>query len=126
MPNIFVQYLTYTHICIYNFQLQEVFKLIEQKFELLGVTGIEDRLQDGVKETIVCLRNAGIKVWVLTGDKEETAVNISYSAGLFHPKMREIRVTQQQSVQQCGNTVATLVERYSNYCSLINIYILRS
>ena len=92
-------------------QLQEVFKLIEQKFELLGVTGIEDRLQDGVKDTIVSLRNAGIKVWVLTGDKEETAVNISYSAGLFHQKMREIRITQQQSVQQCGNTVATLVER---------------
>ena len=97
-----------------------MFKLIEQKFELLGVTGIEDRLQDGVKETIVSLRNAGIKVWVLTGDKEETAVNISYSAGLFHPKMREIRITQQQSVQQCGNTVATLVERYSDYCSVIN------
>jgi len=38
--------------------------------ELLGATGIEDRLQDGVPETIAKLRKAGIKVWVLTGDKQ--------------------------------------------------------
>jgi hypothetical protein len=38
--------------------------------ELLGATGIEDRLQDGVPETIATLRKAGIKVWVLTGDKQ--------------------------------------------------------
>ena len=38
--------------------------------ELLGVTGIEDRLQDGVPETIAMLRQGGLKVWVLTGDKQ--------------------------------------------------------
>lgn len=39
-------------------------------FYHLGATGIEDRLQDGVPETIMALRKAGIKVWVLTGDKQ--------------------------------------------------------
>ncbi|CAI4231031.1 unnamed protein product [Auanema sp. JU1783] len=56
---------------------------IEKDFTLLGVTGIEDRLQDGVKDTVQSLRGAGIQVWVLTGDKLETAVNIARSSGLF-------------------------------------------
>lgn len=52
-----------------------------------GATGIEDRLQDGVPETIQALRKAGIVVWVLTGDKQETAINIAYSCALFQPSM---------------------------------------
>lgn len=55
-----------------------------------GATGIEDRLQDGVPETIKAMRNAGIVVWVLTGDKQETAVNIAYSCALFSSDM-EVR-----------------------------------
>ena len=49
----------------------------------LGATGIEDRLQDGVPETIANLRKAGLQVWVLTGDKQETAVNIAYACKLL-------------------------------------------
>ncbi|GAB6021543.1 hypothetical protein CHUAL_004143 [Chamberlinius hualienensis] len=56
---------------------------IETNLVLLGATGIEDRLQDGVPECIASLRQAGIVVWVLTGDKQETAVNIAYSCHLF-------------------------------------------
>ncbi|KAL6733665.1 hypothetical protein Aduo_004294 [Ancylostoma duodenale] len=63
---------------------------IEKELELIGVTGIEDRLQDGVEETIVAMRGAGIQVWVLTGDKLETAENIARSCGLFSPH-RETR-----------------------------------
>lgn len=48
-----------------------------------GATGIEDRLQDGVPDTIAALREAGIQIWVLTGDKQETAVNIAYSCKLL-------------------------------------------
>jgi len=47
---------------------------IEQDLRLLGATAIEDRLQDGVPETIADLKLAGIKVWVATGDKLETAI----------------------------------------------------
>ena len=49
----------------------------------LGATAIEDKLQDGVPRTIANLRSAGIKIWVLTGDKQETAINIGYSCQLL-------------------------------------------
>ena len=54
---------------------------LEDNLTLLGVTAVEDRLQDGVSETIEKIRHAGIAVWVLTGDKVQTAINISLSAG---------------------------------------------
>ncbi len=54
---------------------------IEKDLVLLGATGIEDKLQDGVPETIVKLSQAGIKIWVLTGDRQETAINIGYASG---------------------------------------------
>ena len=50
-----------------------------------------------------------LQVWVLTGDKEETAVNISYSAGHFSPDMEELRLTKQQSADQCGQTIDNLL-----------------
>lgn len=56
---------------------------IETNLELLGATGIEDRLQDGVPETIAKLREAGINIWVLTGDKQETAIQIAYASKLI-------------------------------------------
>ena len=59
---------------------------IETDLTLLGSTAIEDKLQEEVPETIVALKEAGIKVWVLTGDKMGTAINIGYSAGLLDRK----------------------------------------
>ncbi|EGB10874.1 hypothetical protein AURANDRAFT_22034, partial [Aureococcus anophagefferens] len=53
--------------------------------ELLGATAIEDRLQDGVPETVHKMLDAGIKVWVLTGDKQETAINIGVACQLIEP-----------------------------------------
>ena len=58
---------------------------IEQDLTLLGVTALEDRLQDGVPECIACLAAAGVKIWVLTGDKEETAINIGVACNLLLP-----------------------------------------
>lgn len=49
---------------------------MERDLRLLGATAIEDRLQDGVPETIADLKLAGIKIWVATGDKLETAIGI--------------------------------------------------
>uniref|UniRef100_A0A2K5YDP4 Phospholipid-transporting ATPase n=1 Tax=Mandrillus leucophaeus TaxID=9568 RepID=A0A2K5YDP4_MANLE len=48
--------------------------------QLLGATAIEDRLQDSVPETIKCLKKSNIKIWVLTGDKQETAVNVGFAS----------------------------------------------
>ncbi|KAK1175311.1 putative phospholipid-transporting ATPase VD isoform X1 [Acipenser oxyrinchus oxyrinchus] len=58
---------------------------LETNLILLGATGIVDRLQEGVAETIEALQKAGIKIWVLTGDKQETAINIAYSCKLLSP-----------------------------------------
>ena len=53
------------------------------EFDLIGSTAIEDKLQDGVPETIANLLKANVKVWVLTGDKQETAINIGHSCRLL-------------------------------------------
>lgn len=60
---------------------------IEKEMELIGSTAIEDKLQDEVAETIQFAKTAGVKVWVLTGDKIETATNIGFSAGLLDSNM---------------------------------------
>lgn len=54
---------------------------------MLGATALEDKLQKGVPEAIEDFNNAGIKVWMLTGDKLETAENIGFSAKMFNEKM---------------------------------------
>ncbi|XP_072107846.1 phospholipid-transporting ATPase IC isoform X1 [Mobula birostris] len=63
--------------------LDRVYEEIEKDLLLLGATAIEDRLQDGVPETIDVLKRGDIKIWVLTGDKKETAENIGFSCQLL-------------------------------------------
>ncbi|XP_019373712.1 PREDICTED: phospholipid-transporting ATPase IC [Gavialis gangeticus] len=63
--------------------LDRVYEEIEKNLILLGATAIEDKLQDGVPETISKLAKADIKIWVLTGDKKETAENIGFSCELL-------------------------------------------
>ena len=58
---------------------------------LLGATAIEDKLQEGVPDTIHTLQLAGIKVWVLTGDRQETAINIGMSCRLITESMNLVR-----------------------------------
>jgi phospholipid-translocating ATPase len=60
--------------------IENVGEMIEQNFDLAGATAIEDKLQKGVPETVDRLRRANIKIWMLTGDKRETAINIAHSA----------------------------------------------
>jgi phospholipid-transporting ATPase len=61
---------------------------IESNLELLGATAIEDKLQNGVPSTIAHLAEAGVKIWVLTGDKEETAINIGFACQLVTNEMK--------------------------------------
>ena len=63
---------------------------IEQNLRLIGATAVEDKLQVGVPETIYNLAKAGIKIWVLTGDKQETAINIGYSCSMLNDEMQEL------------------------------------
>uniref|UniRef100_A0A3Q3KK42 Phospholipid-transporting ATPase n=1 Tax=Mastacembelus armatus TaxID=205130 RepID=A0A3Q3KK42_9TELE len=73
-------------------QLADIYEEIEQGLKLLGATAIEDKLQEGVPETIACLNLADIKIWVLTGDKLETAMNIGYSCNMLRNDMNEVFV----------------------------------
>jgi phospholipid-translocating ATPase len=57
-------------------------ELIEKDMELVGISGVEDKLQEDIAEAIALLRGAGIKVWMITGDKVETACCIAISTGL--------------------------------------------
>ncbi|XP_068573740.1 phospholipid-transporting ATPase VD isoform X2 [Cebidichthys violaceus] len=65
--------------------LLEAAQRLETNLTLLGTTGIVDRLQEEVPDTIEALQKAGIKVWILTGDKRETAINIAYACKLLCP-----------------------------------------
>lgn len=67
----------------FTVKVDEASNLIERKLKLVGATAIEDKLQEGVPETIAALLKADINVWVLTGDKQETAINIGYSCRLI-------------------------------------------
>uniref|UniRef100_A0A8C7ZUJ2 Phospholipid-transporting ATPase n=1 Tax=Oryzias sinensis TaxID=183150 RepID=A0A8C7ZUJ2_9TELE len=101
---------------------------LETELTMLGATGIEDRLQESVPDTITALREAGIKVWVLTGDKPETALNIGYACRLleegdlvtcvsildctleevrrYHEDPRNVDTTQKISLMIDGDTLA--------------------
>lgn len=63
-------------------RVAQVVESLEREMELLCVTGVEDKLQDKVRPTLEVLRNAGIKIWMLTGDKLETATCIAKSSRL--------------------------------------------
>ena len=63
--------------------LADVYERIERDVSLVGVTGIEDKLQADVEDTLETLRAAGVKVWMLTGDKQQTAEEIGRSSGLI-------------------------------------------
>lgn len=83
-------------------------ELIERDLILLGATAIEDKLQDGVPETIHTLQTAGIKVWVLTGDRQETAINIGMSCKLLSEDMTLLIVNESNATDTKDNLTKKL------------------
>lgn len=92
-------------------KLRQTAALIECNLNLLGATGIEDKLQDGVPEAIESLRQAGIKVWVLTGDKQETAISIGLSCKLLTPSMQQI-IVNGTSEDECRRLLTDAKSKY--------------
>ncbi|KAM4710413.1 phospholipid-transporting ATPase IA [Discoglossus pictus] len=91
-------------------KMEECYELIEKNLHLLGATAIEDKLQDEVPETIETLMKADIRIWVLTGDKQETAINIGHSCKLLTKNMGLIVInedsldtTRELLSHHCGN-----------------------
>ncbi|XP_024006621.1 putative phospholipid-transporting ATPase 9 isoform X2 [Eutrema salsugineum] len=70
--------------------IEEVTEKVEKDLILLGATAVEDKLQNGVPDCIDKLAQAGIKIWVLTGDKMETAINIGFACSLLRQDMKQI------------------------------------
>lgn len=81
-------------------RLDELYEEIEKDLLLLGATAVEDKLQDGVPQTIEQLAKADIKIWVLTGDKQETAENIGYSCNMLREEMKEIFVVAANTAEE--------------------------
>uniref|UniRef100_A0A3Q2GFC4 Phospholipid-transporting ATPase n=1 Tax=Cyprinodon variegatus TaxID=28743 RepID=A0A3Q2GFC4_CYPVA len=78
----------------------EAYDLIERDLILLGATAVEDRLQEKAADTIESLHKAGMKVWVLTGDKMETAAATCYASKLFRRSTQILELTTKRTEEQ--------------------------
>ncbi|TRY65285.1 hypothetical protein DNTS_015442, partial [Danionella cerebrum] len=81
-------------------KLDAIYEEIEKDLMLLGASAVEDKLQDGVPQTIEQLAKADIKIWVLTGDKQETAENIGYSCNMLREEMKEIFIVAANTAEE--------------------------
>lgn len=85
--------------------LKTISQHLEDNLDLLALTGVEDKLQDDVKTSIETLRNAGIKIWMLTGDKVETAKCVSISCRLISRGQQLHRVEKQSYDENNANEI---------------------
>ncbi|XP_076288179.1 ATPase phospholipid transporting 8B isoform X2 [Lasioglossum baleicum] len=91
-------------------KLDAIYEEIEKDMTLLGATAIEDKLQDGVPQTIANLGLAGIKIWVLTGDKQETAINIGYSCQLLTDDLTDVFIVDATTYDGVENQLTRYLE----------------
>ncbi|CAG8498047.1 17763_t:CDS:10, partial [Acaulospora morrowiae] len=94
-----------------------VSNILEKELELLGVTGVEDKLQDGVRNTLEQLRAAGLKIWMLTGDKIETATCIAVSSKLVSRGQRIHQISQIKDSEEAVEMLDILQSK--NDCCLV-------
>jgi phospholipid-transporting ATPase len=97
--------------------------MIENQFTLIGCTAIEDKLQEEVAETISFIKKAGIKLWVLTGDKIETAINIGFSCALLD-RETEIFIISETSTNKIWHQLIDAVSKqkqvgFSRDCAIV-------
>lgn len=96
-----------------NVLLEQVSDMIEKDLILVGATAVEDKLQKGVPQCIDKLAQAGLKIWVLTGDKMETAINIGFSCSLLRQGMKQICLTTMNTDQISGDSGKAIRENLS-------------
>uniref|UniRef100_A0A915MUL7 Uncharacterized protein n=1 Tax=Meloidogyne javanica TaxID=6303 RepID=A0A915MUL7_MELJA len=95
-------------------RVDALYEEMECDMFLLGATAIEDKLQDGVPQTIAALADANIKLWVLTGDKTETAINIAFSCGLLTEYMREVSIIDGKDEKEVEVQLKDTIRRMQN------------
>lgn len=89
--------------------LSQYYEYMEENLNFLGISAIEDKLQDGIDESIKSLEKCGIRIWVLTGDKQTTAVEIAKSCKLIEEKTKIINLTESMKIEEdIINLVETL------------------
>uniref|UniRef100_A0A452DLE8 Phospholipid-transporting ATPase n=1 Tax=Capra hircus TaxID=9925 RepID=A0A452DLE8_CAPHI len=98
-------------------KLAEAYEQIETDLVLLGATAVEDRLQEKAADTIEALQKAGIKVWVLTGDKMETAAATCYACKLFRRNTQLLEVTTKRLEEQSLHDVLFELSKTVLRCS---------
>lgn len=84
---------------------ETVIDLIETNFELAGATAVEDKLQFGVPESIEKLLRANIKIWMLTGDKRETALTIGHSCGLIRSSSTMLDLSDNKETSNIAHAI---------------------
>ncbi|XP_074604533.1 ATPase phospholipid transporting 8B [Brevipalpus obovatus] len=102
-------------------KIASVYELIEKDLTLIGATAIEDKLQDGVPECIANLSAANIKLWVLTGDKQETAINIGYSCQLLTDELVDVFTIEGYEYDQVEQELLRCREAIRNVSSLAKV-----
>ncbi|KAF7022367.1 hypothetical protein CFC21_035151 [Triticum aestivum] len=100
--------------------LRSIAANVECNIHILVASGIEDKLQDGVPEAIESLRQAGMKVWILTGDKQETAISIGYSCKLLTNDMTQI-VINNNSKESCKKSLGEALARTKEHRVALSI-----
>ena len=106
-------------------KVEEIYNKIEQNIFLIGSTIVEDKLQDKVPETIKDLRHANIKIWMLTGDKMNTAFNIGLSCNLISTNMKifklcgvEMKINDKMEIQnkeECERVILEFAKEYKKF-----------
>ena len=106
-------------------KVEEIYNQIEQNIYLLGCTIVEDKLQDDVPETIQDLRDANIKIWMLTGDKMNTAYNIGLSCNLISSNMKIFKLCgkekkindkmEQINHEECQQVILDFAKEYNQF-----------
>ena len=100
-------------------KIQEVIQQLEVELNFLCVTGVEDLLQDNVKETIENLRKGGIKIWMLTGDKSETAKCISVLTGLKSDNQKVFEIKYENNNFSRNEIIDLLRNKLNNFKNLL-------
>jgi phospholipid-translocating ATPase len=90
--------------------IESAAEMIERDLYLAGATAIEDKLQKGVPETIEKLQKANIKIWMLTGDKRETAINVAHAAKLCKTYSEVVILSQEQCESQISSMLLDITE----------------